>query len=309
MKKIVTLLLCGAFALSCTDKEYDLSQIETGDTTIGNADSEFRMPLMTILVSKADLSANGEDIQEIFSEADIWLPTAATTVDMTRLYSDPAYNNQLITATIDEMRSSDAKLNAVIGLSYEQYYAAFAPVLGLDPAHPDPNAYATAFGRTFASEELAGELEACIGEAATDYLASIHIDPVEYSIDALDIDESVIDMLCDNLDPEGTTDARNTLYLYGSVTSRLPVAMHVIPAFLPTDITIEFDVNAGSSDSAIPQTQLFGNDLRQLVNGITVRIPVTLTTYHRDLGFDNANNDQLAIDLRLLKRGGLNLEL
>ena len=222
MKKLVILLLCGAFALSCTDKAYDLSQIETGDVAIGNDDSEFRMPLMTVLVPMADLAADGKEIQAIFDEADIWLPTAATAVDLVRLDSDPDYRTQLIAATVAEMHTSDAKLNAVIALSYEQYYASFAPVLGLDPAHPDPNAYAAAFGRIFASEELAGELEARIGEAATDYLTSIHIDPVEYTIDALGIDESVIDMLCDNLDPEGTPDARNTLHLYGSVASRLP---------------------------------------------------------------------------------------
>ena len=126
----------------------------------------------------ADLSANGEDIRSIFDEADIWLPTAATAVDLVRLDSDPDYRTQLIAATVAEMHTSDAKLNAVIALSYEQYYASFALVLGLDPAHPDPNAYAAAFGRIFASEELAGELEARIGEAATDYLTSIHIDPV-----------------------------------------------------------------------------------------------------------------------------------
>ena len=309
MKKLVTLLLFGAFALSCTDKAYDLSQIETGDVAIGNDDSEFRMPLMTVLVPMADLSANGEDIRSIFDEADIWLPTAATAVDLVRLDSDPDYRTQLIAATVAEMHTSDAKLNAVIGLSYEQYYASFAPVLGLDPAHPDPNAYAAAFGQIFASEELAGELEARIGEAATDYLTSIHIDPVEYTIDALGIDESVIDMLCDNLDPEGTPDARNTLYLYGSVASRLPVTVHVAPTFTPTDITFEFDVEAASPDSGIPQTQLFGDDLRQLVGGITVRIPVTLLTYYRDLGFDDAADSQLTIDLRLLKRGGLKLNL
>ncbi len=310
MKKLVTLLLFGAFALSCTDKAYDLSQIETGDVAIGNDDSEFRMPLMTVLVPMADLSANGEDIRSIFDEADIWLPTAATTVDLVRLDSDPDYRTQLIAATVAEMHTSDAKLNAVIALSYEQYYASFAPVLGLDPAHPDPNAYAAAFGRIFASEELAGELEARIGEAATDYLTSIHIDPVEYTIDALGIDESVIDMLCDNLDPEGTPDARNTLHLYGSVASRLPVTVHVAPTFTtPTDITFEFDVEAASPDSGIPQTQLFGDDLRQLVGGITVRIPVTLLTYYRDLGFDDAADSQLTIDLRLLKRGGLKLNL
>lgn len=309
MKKLVILLLCGAFALSCTDKAYDLSQIETGDVAIGNDDSEFRMPLMTVLVPMADLAADGKEIQAIFDEADIWLPTAATAVDLVRLDSDPDYRTQLIAATVAEMHTSDAKLNAVIALSYEQYYASFAPVLGLDPAHPDPNAYAAAFGRIFASEELAGELEARIGEAATDYLTSIHIDPVEYTIDALGIDESVIDMLCDNLDPEGTPDARNTLHLYGSVASRLPVTVHVAPTFTPTDITFEFDVEAASPDSGIPQTQLFGDDLRQLVGGITARIPVTLLTYYRDLGFDDAADSQLTIDLRLLKRGGLKLNL
>ena len=309
MKKLVTLLLFGAFALSCTDKAYDLSQIETGDVAIGNDDSEFRMPLMTVFVPMADLAADGKEIQAIFDEADIWLPTAATAVDLVRLDSDPDYRTQLIAATVAEMHTSDAKLKAVIALSYEQYYASFAPVLGLDPAHPDPNAYAAAFGRIFASEELAGELEARIGEAATDYLTSIHIDPVEYTIDALGIDESVIDMLCDNLDPEGTPDARNTLHLYGSVASRLPVTVHVAPPFTPTDITFEFDVEAASPGSGIPQTQLFGDDLRQLVGGITVRIPMTLLTYYRDLGFDDAADSQLTIDLRLLKRGGLKLNL
>lgn len=62
MKKLVILLLCGAFALSCTDKAYDLSQIETGDVAIGNDDSEFRMPLMTVLVPMADLAADGKEI-------------------------------------------------------------------------------------------------------------------------------------------------------------------------------------------------------------------------------------------------------
>ena len=52
-----------------------------------------------------------------------------------------------------------------------------------------------------------------------------------------------------------------------------------------------------------------GHHLRQLVGGITVRIPVTLLTYYRDLGFDDAADSQLTIDLRLLKRGGLKLNL
>ena len=168
MKKLVTLLLFGAFALSCTDKAYDLSQIETGDVAIGNDDSEFRMPLLTVFEPMADLAADGKEIQAIFDEADIWLPTAATAVDLVRLDSDPDYRTQLIAATVAEMHTSDAKLKAVIALSFEQYYACFAPVLGLDPAHPDLIAYAAAFGRIFASEELAGELEAAGIEVALD---------------------------------------------------------------------------------------------------------------------------------------------
>lgn len=36
---------------------------------------------------------------------------------------------------------------------------------------------------------------------------------------------------------------------------------------------------------------------------------MTLLTYYRDLGFDDAADSQLTIDLRLLKRGGLKLNL
>ena len=307
MKKLVTLLLFGAFALSCTDKAYDLSQIETGDVAIGNDDSEFRMPLMTVLVPMADLSANGEDIRSIFDEADIWLPTAATAVDLVRLDSDPDYRTQLIAATVAEMHTSDAKLNAVIGLSYEQYYASFAPVLGLDPAHPDPNAYAAAFGQIFASEELAGELEARIGEAATDYLTSIHIDPVEYTIDALGIDESVIDMLCDNLDPEGTVDPVNTLDLYGEVRSSLPVSFEVAADFSETNVAIAPFLVEPDEENDIAPVRLYKDDIRSLFSFFELNVDFMPQKYYPRIGFSDSQSIRMMLHLK--KRGGLNLNL
>ena len=110
-------------------------------------------------------------------------------------------------------------------------------------------------------------------------------------------------MLADNLDPEGTPNARNTLFLYGQITSGLPLSLLLDPSFSPTEITFQVGVGAD-----IPQTQLFAEDLRQIVEGITIRIPVTLTEYYPGKGFSD-DRYQIVISLSLLKNGGLKLDI
>lgn len=94
-------------------------------------------------------------------------------------------------------------------------------------------------------------------------------------------------MLADNLDPEGTPNARNTLFLYGQITSGLPLSLLLDPSFSPTEITFQVGVGADKASNDIPQTQLFAEDLRQIVEGITIRIPVTLTEYYPGKGFSD----------------------
>ena len=81
------------------------------------------------------------------------------------------------------------------------------------------------------------------------------------------------------------------------------------PVFLPSDGAFEITVDATKEENAIPSTQLYADDLRQIVDGATIRIPIALEIYYRDRGFDNSAKQQITIDLRLVKRGGLKLDI
>lgn len=306
--KLAICSLCGILSVACIDREYDLSLVKEGNVAIGNETSEFRMPLVTVRIPMSSLGTDDGDIRSILSEADIWLPSSEKSVDMVRLKEDPSYPEQLIAQTIREMRSSASKLNAVIGLTYDSYYEVFAPTIGLGQSRPSPSEYTVAFAYAFQSELTAREIENSIGNVASEYLASIRIADIDFPVDRIGLDDSVIEMLCGNLDPEEAENPKRTLHLYGTISNRLPLKMHIAPMFLPSDISFELDVEAASDKSPIPPTRLFERDLRQLVEGISIRVPLTLQTYYRDLPFDD-NADQIAINLYLLKRGEISLDL
>ena len=309
MKLLPALLLSGVLLTACVDQDYDLTKVDFGNASIGDENSEFKIPLASIHVSMEEISQDGTDIQALFEEADIWLPSSADQVDISELSRNAEYRHDLILETIDEMKTDDRKLNAIVDLTYRSYYAQFAEMLGLDPwGTPDPSAYAAAFAQAIESEFLAGQIETLIEQVSSDFLASIRIDSIEYALDPIDLDDTVIDMLCENLDPEGTPDAKNTLALYGTISSRLPLSMHLEPLFMPADIALSIDVEAGDEPSRIPETRLYGDDLRSILDGSNVRIPIELGTYYRNFGFDNDSQNQLVIQLHLVKRGGLKLE-
>ena len=250
---------------------------------------------------------NGVNIEAIFREADIWLPSSEKEVNLPALTGDSDYRDGLIGNTIAEMRQNPEKLDGVVRLTYEKYYDEFAGAIGVEESGIPLEEYTEAFKT--ALELSADEIETRIKQVASDYLRTIDIEPVEYEIGHIDLDDEVIDMLSDNLDPEGTPDAKNTLHIYGSISSRLPVTMRLEPVFLPSDVAFEITVDATKEENAIPSTQLYADDLRQIVDGATIRIPIALEIYYRDRGFDNSAKQQITIDLRLVKRGGLKLDI
>lgn len=105
MKKLPLLFLVGLLAAGCVDKEYDLKDVETDNIAIGDSQSEFRCPLMTIRVSMQEITDNGIDIENVFRETDIWLPTELPDayVDIRRLVSDEAYVSTLLDLLVDEL--------------------------------------------------------------------------------------------------------------------------------------------------------------------------------------------------------------
>ena len=311
MRKLILLLLSGVPSTACVDKDYDLGNIDTDNIAIGDEGSQFRIPLVKVLVSKDEIKNNDGDIEKIFREADIWFPTQLPDdkfVDLVKLQNEPAYVNTLLRTLREEMQASDAKLASVVDLVWDKYAADFLPLLNLTA--PDEQTFKTAFKTAYRNdaslrERLADEVSAL---ARTYLTGSLGIDQLEYEVGHIDISSDIVDMLADNLDPEGTPNARNTLFLYGQITSGLPLSLLLDPSFSPTEITFQVGVGADKASNDIPQTQLFAEDLRQIVEGITIRIPVTLTEYYPGKGFSD-DQYQIVISLSLLKNGGLKLDI
>ena len=311
MRKLILLLLSGVLSTACVDKDYDLGNIDTDNIAIGDEGSQFRIPLVKVLVSKDEIKNNGGNIEEIFREADIWFPTQLPDdkfVDLVKLQNEPAYVNTLLRTLREEMQTSDAKLASVVDLVWDKYAADFLPLLNLTA--PDEQTFKTAFKTAYRNdaslrERLADEVSAL---ARTYLTGSLGIDQLEYEVGHIDISSDIVDMLADNLDPEGTPNARNTLFLYGQITSGLPLSLRLDPRLSPTEVTFQVEVGVDKTSNDIPETQLFAEDLRQIVEGITIRIPVTLTEYYPGKGFSD-DQYQIVISLSLLKNGGLKLDI
>ena len=311
MRKLILLLLSGVLSTACVDKDYDLGNIDTDNIAIGDEGSQFRIPLVKVLVSKDEIKNNDGDIEKIFREADIWFPPQLPDdkfVDLVKLQNEPAYVNTLLRTLREEMQTSDAKLASVVDLVWDKYAADFLPLLNLTA--PDEQTFKTAFKTAYRNdaslrERLADEVSAL---ARTYLTGSLGIDQLEYEVGHIDISSDIVDMLADNLDPEGTPNARNTLFLYGQITSGLPLSLRLDPRLSPTEVTFQVEVGVDKTSNDIPETQLFAEDLRQIVEGITIRIPVTLTEYYPGKGFSD-DQYQIVISLSLLKNGGLKLDI
>ena len=311
MRKLILLLLSGVLSTACVDKDYDLGNIDTDNIAIGDEGSQFRIPLVKVLVAKEEFNNNDGDIEKIFREADIWFPTQLPDdkfVDLVKLQNEPAYVNTLLRTLREEMQTSDAKLASVVDLVWDKYAADFLPLLNLTA--PDEQTFKTAFKTAYRNdaslrERLADEVSAL---ARTYLTGSLGIDQLEYEVGHIDISSDIVDMLADNLDPEGTPNARNTLFLYGQITSGLPLSLRLDPRLSPTEVTFQVEVGVDKTSNDIPETQLFAEDLRQIVEGITIRIPETLTEYYHGKGFSD-DQYQIVISLSLLKNGGLILDI
>ena len=308
MRKFLPFLFAAALASSCIDNAYDLSNVNTDDVTIGDEDSEYRLPLATVYVSMSELNEGGADIKTLFDEADIWLPSPlpgnAAYVDLRELQNTPETITPLLDALIDQMMDADAKITAVADLLAEQYLSTFLPLL---PPNTDPADFKPVFIEAFRNmpmlhDRLSGEVKSLAGS----YLTELKVQDVTYDIGKIDIGGDVVDMLCENLDSEGTPNPKNTLHLYGSITSALPVSLRLVPYFSPTNVRFDVTVEPGKTNE-IRETQLFESDLRQIIEGAEIILPVSLEKYYP--GYDFTSDQQIVITLRLIKRGGLKLNL
>lgn len=311
MQKFILLLLGGVLGVSCVDKDYDLNDIDTDNVTIGDETSEFAIPLARVKVGMKELSdggASGEvcDIEEIFDEADTWLPSPlpgnADYVDLTELSNDSAYADSLIEALSKQMMRDEEKLAAVTDRIWAEYREEFFEVLEL-PQDADETLFKETFRTMFRSNAAVREKAQ---EQARSYLTRIQVEPISYAIDDIGIGSDLVDMLTDNLGTPENPDPHHSLSLYGDITSDLPVGMRLDPEFQGTRVRFPGEIEPDRTNP-IEETRLYADDLRTIVGGVVIEIPVELRKYYPGTDFDPSQ--QIVINLRLVKRGGLSFNL
>ncbi len=97
--------------------EYDLSKISTDNIAIGDESSRFEVPLLKVYISMSELTdVDGESIDAVFDEADIWLPNQLPDQDgngyfvsVQRLVEDDQYVIGVLSALLGQMASDSEK--------------------------------------------------------------------------------------------------------------------------------------------------------------------------------------------------------
>lgn len=302
MKRILLLLSLAVFAATgCVDDSYDLSDIDTDSVTIGG-EEEFKLPLATVTIKVDELKNNDRDIVDLFGEADIWLPSAEETIEVDRIVAgDDEYIDDLLTALIVEMSTDPEKLNAVAELiAYtDEYRYKFSDVEQLKPLLNEKEKFKSTFVALFSTTDILQEITR---NKAHEYLADLQIEPVSYSLGEIDLSSDVIKMLTDNLGGD------NVLAIYGTAYSTLPVSVSSVARFsYAPNVKLEVDLEPNQSTEIGEARLTDKDDLVRILSGTPVEIPVDLKTYYPKIGF---NNDQeIVLTLKLLKTGGLKIEL
>lgn len=322
MRKFFLLLLTGALFSACIDKDYDLENIDTDNVTIGDDESKFEIPLARVLVTLEDIANGDVNIQELCGKADKWLPSKlpgnADFVNLV-LLSRNSYTDGLFDALIAEMKSSAAKLDEVTDMIWTDYRYDLADSLGVSTDEQ----YEEVFKETFrqavrnTDQRVLTEVKSQFSGYLTEDLS---VEPIDYNIGHVDISDDVVDMLADNLDPEGSGSSKNSLYLAGEITSKLPISLHLEPELKsvsedgsPAATILKFDVTVDATKEIneieeSEDTRLYAESLRQLIDNAAINIPVTLEKYYPGRSFET-DKPQIEIKLHLIKHGGLKLDI
>ncbi len=309
MKNTLLLLACSLFVVSCIDENYDLSNIDTDKISIGDQDTEFRVPLALIHIGSDEIDGNidGNSISlvDFFHEADIWLPEplpgGATDIDVEKLQSDGNYLLELTDALIEQMKIDDQKIDAVAGLIYDKYQNQFDfPGLPADQFTRDE--YLMAFRAAFRSEEitLGEQLSAAIRNQAGQYLNKMdQIDPMAYDLGEIEVGGDVLDMIVGDAADDEVVGA-----LYGWIESRIPAELEIRPVFANTSVEFTLKLLLDQR-SDFEEVEITRKDLEQIFNN--ARVDVTLRLLRYTPRAYNPSLEQLTIRMSLLKKGGLNL--
>ena len=302
--------------------EYDLSNINTDNIAIGDESSRFEVPLLKVLVSMDELNGtDGDAIDEIFNEADTWLPSQLPNQDENGMYvlvqqlvGNEDYVDHVLSGLLDQMASDSEKLDQVASLLQEKYYDEFSSLLPGVSVEEFKNEFIEQYSD---NELLRQRLDEKIEELARGYLTGLEVSlpALTYSVDRIDLSDDVVDMLVENLDGKEVSEPKNTLHMAGTIDNRLPVSITASPVFTPTEVAFTAEIEANNDANVLLETRLFADDLQSIVRGLTIEIAVNINKYYPGKGFDRGTigdekvQPQLTINLHLIKRGAQKFDI
>lgn len=304
MKKLLLLTLCAVIMGACIDKEYDLGKdIDTDGVGIGDAASEFVMPLANIRVGSDELLAGKGDITALFSDVEAWIPASYESIEVQRL-GDSRYVDQWV-ADLCKGMDDDNEFTHVVEQIHKTRMEDFRQWVA---PNTDFDIYKATFKSLWSDNRTRKAIENKIGEIVASEIAAIdtEVDPVDYTIENDGLDEDVIDMLID----EQNDDA---LELFGSILNRMePIECTLKAEFAGT--SVGFDVAlpaataaAGNTDNAgkagIPDVKIPATDVYTIVQNGRLRVTVTPVKFYPRTAYPEY--ELMFVQLKLRKKGGL----
>lgn len=244
MKKRLTLLLVSLLAFGCVDETYDLSTLKSDALAIGDDNSVFTAPLLTLSVSIGEISNGDVDLVEMCREADAWLPDVlpggAEAVDVETLMGERGTEAQtayltgpdgLLTALMDEIDADPqgGKLVEIAEMIHgsERYRKAFDDLApGLFPSDAQLEEYVGVFqslyGEPGTRELIRSGIESCARQFLT---LDLNMTVEAFVLDGIDVGSDVRKMIT------GNGDGKVSISLFGDIVTDLPLEFSAEPSF------------------------------------------------------------------------------
>lgn len=319
MRKLLLIFALVSFvAMSCTDKDYDLDNLDD-NFAIGDVESQFLAPLATLSFHADSFSHHSDErtetIIDVYEEADIWLPTTipggVDYVEVERLMHDVAYLDTIVKALIAEMESSPAKADKVYHLVATKHKADY---LAAVKSHVTSEVYAAleaatvdesvAIIRQLFEADHSWAVEA-IENICEGRLDDLSFDDVVYDIPSLDVSDDIKEMIMGNIGHKGDTSNPNKLFIAGSVDSGFPFDIGVSPSIEHTSIAYTNVQLYFGKDAELSEKQIYIDDVEHLFNGSRAIIGFTIERYYP--GRVDISKQEAHIILHLRKTGCLTL--
>lgn len=301
MKKLLLFAAVAALTTACVDKDYDLGNGELEDFEVGNSETEFRLPLATIHVKGDAIDGTYDSLENIFAEADEWIPLAEkyAAVPLTEL-SDPnsSYLNTLLDDLFAELQTNDTRREAVANRIDSQYQSSVRVPAELAAQGVSLKEYIYKY---MVDTKYSGTIRSSIRDLASAHLESMTtcVDEISQDLDAFNITGDVMDALTEN---------SSNMKIYGTALNVLPI-----------DCDGDFSLRAKEDGKPLFSTKLDlgynkteaidapidGDGLRGLAEEMSLNVTFSPRVYYPRKPRPGSSDNAVEMVLKLYKKGGL----